>query len=333
MPLMKSPSKKAFSKNVKMEMDSGKPQDQSLAIAYSVKRKNAKKKMANGGPVSAKVEQRPMPDQRSNDAKQVAQADHKKSNGQDGWIDTPTKEQAVMNNGRKVKPIKHPSMQQSPVFKTKLRDQEDDLEMSADPGPYGKQPQEDHNEEDADKSGPSVPSLKMKRMAEGGMINKAVSMRDAEEDMDEHPAGEMSDNDQMKPSDEEIMANHFAEGGEIDAEDEMAIDHAASIAAAIMAKRRYARGGEILSEDSMESDDSDQADLSRNAEEDANMEDKASFDALRKENYSESDALEAADHPMDSNEHSPEHDEEDVNDRSIVSMIRRKMKAKSPISR
>lgn len=52
MPLIKGKSKKDFSKNVATEMDAGKPQKQSLAIAYSIKRKNAKK-MYEGGRVSA----------------------------------------------------------------------------------------------------------------------------------------------------------------------------------------------------------------------------------------------------------------------------------------
>lgn len=39
MPLKKSASKKAFSSNVKAEMEAGKPQKQSVAIAYSIKRK------------------------------------------------------------------------------------------------------------------------------------------------------------------------------------------------------------------------------------------------------------------------------------------------------
>ncbi len=37
-PLIKSPSKEAFSSNVKAEMDAGKPQRQAVAIAYSEKR-------------------------------------------------------------------------------------------------------------------------------------------------------------------------------------------------------------------------------------------------------------------------------------------------------
>ncbi len=44
MPLVKSKSKKAFSENVKREMEAGKPQKQAVAIAYSVKRKAQGKK-------------------------------------------------------------------------------------------------------------------------------------------------------------------------------------------------------------------------------------------------------------------------------------------------
>lgn len=332
---MKSKSKKAFDHNVEAEMESGKPKDQSLAIAYGVKRNNkGKKKMAEGGevkPVSAaQAEKRPMPDQRANDSKMASQNDHKRDNGQDSWTDQPTVKQAQMNNGRQVLPIKYPKLQGSGAFQVKLRDEEDDLQESAKTGSYAEQPDSAFDEKDAKKSGPSVPSLKMKLMADGGMINEAESMRDAEEDEDPEisPIRESYDS----PAKDEFMADHFADGGEVGVS-EQELEHAASIAGAIMARRKFARGGEILSEDSMESDDSDQADLSRNAEEDANMEDKASFDALRKENYSESDALEESTHPEDSNIHEPEHDEEDVDDRSVVGAIRRKMKSKSPISR
>lgn len=44
MPLSKSTSKKAFSKNISAEVKAGKPQKQAVAIAYSVKREAAKKK-------------------------------------------------------------------------------------------------------------------------------------------------------------------------------------------------------------------------------------------------------------------------------------------------
>lgn len=39
MPLMTSSSKKSFVKNLKAELNAGKPKKQSLAIAYSVQRK------------------------------------------------------------------------------------------------------------------------------------------------------------------------------------------------------------------------------------------------------------------------------------------------------
>lgn len=51
MPLIQGKSKKSFSKNVETEMKEGKPQKQSLAIAYNIKKKNAKR-MAKGGPVN-----------------------------------------------------------------------------------------------------------------------------------------------------------------------------------------------------------------------------------------------------------------------------------------
>lgn len=43
MPLKKSTSKAAFKSNIRAEVAAGKPQDQAVAIAYSVKRKAAKK--------------------------------------------------------------------------------------------------------------------------------------------------------------------------------------------------------------------------------------------------------------------------------------------------
>lgn len=44
MPLNKSKSKKSFVSNIKEEIKAGKPQKQAVAIAYSVKRRAAKKK-------------------------------------------------------------------------------------------------------------------------------------------------------------------------------------------------------------------------------------------------------------------------------------------------
>lgn len=123
----------------------------------------------------------------------------------------------------------------------------------------------------------------------------------------------------------------YADGGDIDSDEqpqpEADDEHEDSLIASIMSKRRkYAKGGEIteegdpiMSKDSMKSDDSDQVDLRRNTQEDANMEDQASFDALRKENYS--DSYMDRNQPKDSNEHG---DDIDSDDHDMVETIRRK---------
>jgi len=54
MPLIKSTSDKAFSKNIKAEIAAGKPQKQAVAIAYSVKRK-AEEGKKKGGDVRLSV--------------------------------------------------------------------------------------------------------------------------------------------------------------------------------------------------------------------------------------------------------------------------------------
>ena len=49
MPLSKSTSKKAFSKNVKTEVKAGKPIKQAVAIAYATKKAAAKKTTMSKG--------------------------------------------------------------------------------------------------------------------------------------------------------------------------------------------------------------------------------------------------------------------------------------------
>jgi hypothetical protein len=59
MLLIKGSSSKAFSKNVKTEMDAGKPQKQSLEIAYDMKRRNKRKpvqKFVEGGAVLSSMQ-------------------------------------------------------------------------------------------------------------------------------------------------------------------------------------------------------------------------------------------------------------------------------------
>lgn len=354
MPLKHGKSEKAFKANVETEMKSGKPQDQSLAIAYSIKRKGKKpKKMAEGGMAykndSAKTESRPIPEEMDNDAKMARQNSGKKPASQDHVLDQPTVAQARKNDSRNPLPIKHPKMVPISGASVRMRDQEDHLQEAAKVNNgHQEQPPKADDEEGANRQGPKVAALEMKKMAKGGKYANggAVSFNEAEEDHAEHPAGLESDNDEMAPPESEFMAGHFAEGGL--AHDEVEDELHDSIAAAIMARRdrkaaggsvasgsedmNYADGGEILSgsrkseiksHGSMDSDDSDQADLSRNADEDANEEDQSSFDSLRKENYSESASLEKLDAPMDSGQHGHDLSDEDAHD--MVASIRRKM--------
>lgn len=143
-------------------------------------------------------------------------------------------------------------------------------------------------------------------LSEGGMasddkLNEKISRQSKMDDEDNAKYEGMDDIDT------------FADGG-------MAydghMDEERSIADEIMRKRhmmkKMADGGQV--------------DLSRNADEDFNEEDQMSYDALRKENYSESEGLEKLDQPMDSNMKGRDLPDEDEHD--MVDQVRRKMKAK-----
>jgi hypothetical protein len=166
---MKGKSKKAFSHNVEVEMKSGKPQNQALAIAYSLKKR---KKMAKGGPVeeSASNEKRPMPDQRAADAKMVSHNSGKKPLVDSDWTDNPTVRQA--QNKPRIMPLKHPSMVPSNGFSTRMYDKEGNLMESIKPnnGPQ-QQPEKNYDEKGPNRQGPDMKDLHMKMMAEGGEID------------------------------------------------------------------------------------------------------------------------------------------------------------------
>lgn len=342
MPLMHGKGKKAFGHNVKAEMDAGKPQPQALAIAYSVKRKG-KKKMAEGGPVSAKSEARPMPDAKGQE--QVSRNSGNKPPKNDQWLDQPTVAQAQSNNGRMVKPIAKPRMVPSNAFSIRMRDEEDHLQSSAgvNDGPQEQPPKHD-DEEGPDRQGPQVHDMQdehstgRKPYAKGGKVEQADYGHKANKYEDDlldlgpsHDEGaQMADShdeeganrqghpvmDMEEPhNDDQDMIYGFADGGEVEN------DHADSIAAAIMAKRDRMHaaidsGARDLDE-AVKMAEGGQVDLSINADEEPNNEDQMSFEALKKENYSESEGLEQlGDQPHDSNlkGDAREHDEEDKHD-------------------
>lgn len=95
MPLMQGKSKKAFGENIKTEMEAGKPQKQSLAIAFSVQRKNKRKKMAKGGEVSASNEMRPMPDNKYNDSDETMRNRNQHALNEADWTGAPQDRQAA----------------------------------------------------------------------------------------------------------------------------------------------------------------------------------------------------------------------------------------------
>ena len=178
------------------------------------------------------------------------------------------------------------------------------------------------NETGPDRHGPAVPDMEdehstgRKPYAGGGKIGD--SEENIEDEMYTNPADGM----------------HSADDSEDQPHDEEDMEHASSVAAAIMAKRRKMARGGLLSDGATDThEDTTQADLSRNADEDQNHEDDLSFHALEKENYAESEGLHQLSSPHGSNLHgdSEEHDAEDEHD--MVSAIRRKMKSRSPMTR
>lgn len=116
----------------------------------------------------------------------------------------------------------------------------------------------------------------------------------------------------------EYMAGRMrmAEGGEAEMPFDGSMDEESSIADSIMKRRKYAQGGEV--------------DLSMNADEEPNHEDDLSFEALKKENYSESEGLEDLDSPEDSNEHGDMRESSEEDDRDMISSIRKKMRMRNP---
>lgn len=312
---MKSPSKKAFKHNMEAEMSAGKPKDQSLAISYDIQRRNKRKKMAEGGSVSAKTEARPMPSERANDAKDVSQNSSDKAPSQDKWTDQPTVAQAQRPS---ITKLSRPKMANS-HFKVRDRDdvdKEEQMMSSMPPAPATEQPDREYDEEEAKKSGTAPHPMKM--MAEGGMINKKVSMHSAEEDEVQHPEGLEEDDDSMSPAQDEYMASRFAEGGEVEE------DHHDSIVAAIMAKK-----ARQMQMDSDSADDhmammaeGGEVDIDSNGEE--SPEDFTDRnEAALKENY-DSD-MDRVHEPMDSNEHADMREDDEENKMDMISAIRSRM--------
>lgn len=291
MPLIKSSSKKAFQKNVKTEMEANPGKEsraQNLAIAYAIKRR-ASHKMAKGGKLDTNAREHiaehnfALPDRRYpiHDISHARNALSRVS--QHG---TPEEQHEVREKVHK----KYPSLAaEKPMARGGMA--EDHCMACGGPCKY----------------------------AMGGAVEDDIDVNSGAED-DSEPSMPMAKEDDERPSDDEIMSDHFAKGGKVhkDQDDE---HRASSIADAIMEKRhRMAEGG-------MADDDDDMVDLEENSEEEGSTPyDHMNAEAGDKEQYDDSQ-LESQ--PSDSNEKgdSEESDEEDENDGSMVSAIRRKMRS------
>lgn len=355
MPLIQGKSKKAFSENVKTEMEHGKPQKQSLAIAYSVKRKNARKKMASGGEVSAANEKRPMPDDVHSSENMMEGhkiSSEKMPNFHDEGrpsIDTAisTDEMAMLHKYRKHLasggPVEadfvsakmegiddaHTPESQNMVGKRDIQKMpraasgmpsadshedafgEDMMHQKSQKDEYSKHGHinyahgghvKDHSEGvhkgyDNEKPGQSQMGTRVREGDFDAAKRKSIDVRKAS----------LPIKHRLKTDSE-----YLADGGYISPEDEIDEENHASLAAAIMAKRkRMADGGEVDLQDN-------------NGDEDLNNEDDMSFDAARKKTYF--DDAQLSSQPEDSNEHGDELEDADSHD--MVGSIRKKMKMK-----
>lgn len=218
MPLIKSRSQKAVSENIATERKAGKPQDQAVAIAMSMRRK-APKKMAEGG--SVKSEKRPMPEDRHNDKIEAAHSSSAKPVTGSQMTSRPD---IAQTQSRPTPSLKNPQ----PLRASK---------MVASDSPFKILDRRLQDEEEH-----------LMRMAKGGMINEEVSMERAEQDQD--PEISPIRESYMSPSESEIMSDKMApmlaEGGDVSPRDEIEEEMHDSLAAAIMAKRRrFAQGGQV----------------------------------------------------------------------------------------
>jgi hypothetical protein len=331
MPLLPGKSKQALSKNIATEMHAGKPQKQSIAIAFSVQRKNRKK--ARGGEVTANEEGITDINKARDDREMAMMADG-------GLLSVGQSPLASASNagsfgGTEMYTRRKKMAQGGTVEATVERradaDNQDDLERgheahsgdieATNEGMYGVDEDQDsrglgrknRQEHPGDIEATNEHMAGIDDARDAREMEMASMLSQHEADLNAKGEG-MSHIDDHSERSEDMLKKHYATGGmagPMNPKLHEAMKGAKSVADAIMMKKKYAEGGQV--------------DLSENADESPNNEDQMSYDALRKENYSESPALHELNYP----EHSMGDDliDEDAHGRSIVDMIRKKMKA------
>ncbi|MES2214581.1 MAG: hypothetical protein V4485_00975 [Pseudomonadota bacterium] len=335
-------------------------------MLYSKRKKMAKGGVAYKND-SARSESRPMPSETDNDSKMVSQNSSRKPLQNAQATDNITVKQAQRPSITPLSRPKMVGSSVFSVRDRDDVDKDLNRMSSEAPDGYGKQPRKRYDEEEAAKSGDEVPDMAKQHNNSKPPYKKAIEDQYSEDEADpmmKQPkqyakGGAVEDEETIVRPDSGfgkiIMIrkddeHKYADGGSVEREmmmqpePEAMEERHASLAAAIMAKRQaaaklnsdsdedemllMAEGGEILSHDSIHSDNSSQVDLRRNAQEDANEEDQLSFNALRKENYSESEGLNQLNQPKDSNEYGDAEEDAESDPHDMVSQIMKKRKAK-----
>ena len=360
MPLIKKKSKKAFDENVAKEMEAGKPQKQSLAIAFNTQKHAApKKKMALGGAVEGETHSKPKYDR--DPGAQAPKPDDRRLEKNDymadDWAGGPDPVRKPDDQRRPInaylntndwsdgeKPSRKPFAEGGEVLTSKPnapRPSQESTESAAlnSRAPRGQmshaQMAEYHEQEAA----------KYRMYADGGVIapdsraqetqypgTKARMPDDERPANSDYMSGEFDNGPapMRKPDDERLSEDkymsdyNYSQGGEVDEPDSMDQPEPEADeekeASITAAIMARKRGKKMMAEGGM-------VDLEANSEEQPNNEDQYSFNAVKKEQY---DLSQLSKQPMDSNETGDDREdgEENDHDKNIVGSIRRKMKSK-----
>lgn len=220
---MKSGSKKAMGKNIATEMHAGKPQKQSIAIAYSVMRRNRRKKMAEGGEIPSDADLKEMNPESQAFYDKMRDESREKSLG---LKDPNSYAEGGMVENEELDPRHEPGMglQTSIQRDSTLKPMNDDLDVMHDEDLEDRPTSADHDSEDS--------SHGMLGMDAKTIVANIRSMKRSEEPVgpqeDKYAPGKYADGGQVvDPSKAQqvsdsfrSMGHKYAEGGEVEGLDD-----------------------------------------------------------------------------------------------------------------
>lgn len=239
MPLFKGKSQKSFKKNVETEMDEGKPQKQSLAIAFSMQRRG-KKKMAYGGEVDLRDEKKSGIDDAS-DPREMDMMDGSSTKGKEELDLRKEKMTDIDDAGDsrdedmiEGKPRRHSDEKRAGSMRASADDRDDrDMQMLSQGGEI------DDLREETPRTIAEAVMRKKRMMAKGGMVDIQDNGREDPESYDDlNRAAAMKDDayfDDSQLSAQPMGSNEH--GDDLSDEDK----HGAGMIAEIMRKMRSKR--------------------------------------------------------------------------------------------